>query len=234
MKYENAKGLLPEDLLREVQKYASGKLLYVPIDEDRRLWGEASGYREQIKKRNQMIRNKYTNGSSIAELADSYFLSLDSVKKIVYSRQKEAYLMYSSTLEAAVAYADNGMIEEWVLSNLLFTHQENALYNQLMSDSYIYFGVAKLPLRLIQHTTIEPVLDLTTTPSVDDFDSSPLLLIYEDGILKMAVSQDRLSQLKQKRINAYPSIILMKGAPDHKRFMTHYGRHLIFISRHSN
>ena len=32
MKYENAKELLPEALLKEVQKYAGGKLLYIPVE----------------------------------------------------------------------------------------------------------------------------------------------------------------------------------------------------------
>jgi hypothetical protein len=30
MKYENANDILPEELLKEIQKYAGGKLLYIP------------------------------------------------------------------------------------------------------------------------------------------------------------------------------------------------------------
>lgn len=39
MKYENAKDILPEKLFEEVQKYASGRLLYFPIAGARRQWG---------------------------------------------------------------------------------------------------------------------------------------------------------------------------------------------------
>ncbi|MBP3577416.1 MAG: hypothetical protein J6K15_04825 [Lachnospiraceae bacterium] len=44
MKYENAKELLPETLLKEVQKYAGGKLLYIPVENETKNWGEVSGY----------------------------------------------------------------------------------------------------------------------------------------------------------------------------------------------
>ena len=39
MKYENAKDLLPPELLTQVQKYVSGKLMYVPIAEEAKGWG---------------------------------------------------------------------------------------------------------------------------------------------------------------------------------------------------
>lgn len=81
MKYENAGEVLPEELLRELQKFAAGKLLYIPLGEDKKAWGETSGYRDQLHKRNHMIRNKYAHGVTVSELADEYFLSLDSIKK---------------------------------------------------------------------------------------------------------------------------------------------------------
>ena len=43
MKYENAKDILPAKLLEEVQKYAGGKLIYIPKTEKSKGWGEASG-----------------------------------------------------------------------------------------------------------------------------------------------------------------------------------------------
>ena len=55
MKYENAKDVLPARLLEEVQKYAEGKVIYVPRTEKDRGWGEASGYRDKLKKRNALI-----------------------------------------------------------------------------------------------------------------------------------------------------------------------------------
>ncbi|GAB6930533.1 hypothetical protein JCM10914A_45160 [Paenibacillus sp. JCM 10914] len=36
MKYENASDVIPEGLLKEVQKYAAGKLLYIPSGEEKK------------------------------------------------------------------------------------------------------------------------------------------------------------------------------------------------------
>ncbi len=231
MKYENAKDILPPELLKALQAYAAGKLLYIPVDEDKRNWGEVTGYRHTLKKRNQMIRNKYAMGVTVSELADSYFLSLDSVKKIVYSKQKEAYIMYTPSLQSAVAYAHQGMIEEWSLSHILLTHNETSIYDNLMAEPHIYFGIVKLPLRLIQlpselqEITLNPTID----SSLDSYDTSPLVVSFKDGVFSLPVNEHRLPQLKANKLNAYPAIVLIKGASDHKRFMVNYGRHLIFV-----
>lgn len=37
MKYENASDVIPEELLKEIQKYAAGKLLYIPSGEEKKL-----------------------------------------------------------------------------------------------------------------------------------------------------------------------------------------------------
>lgn len=231
MKYENAKDILPLELLKALQEYAAGKLLYVPVEDDKRNWGEVSGYRHKLKKRNQMIRNKYATGVTVSELADSYFLSLDSVKKIVYSKQKEDYVMYTPSLQSAVAYANHGMIEEWALSHILLTHNETNLYDELMAEPHIYFGVVKLPIRLIQMP--QDALDTTVTspidPAVDTYDTSPLVVTFRDGSFSLPVNEYRLPQLKAHKLNAYPAVVLINGANDHKRFMVNYGRHLIFV-----
>ena len=43
MKYENGKELFPEKLVRQIQKYAPGKLVYIPSPENKD-WGESTGY----------------------------------------------------------------------------------------------------------------------------------------------------------------------------------------------
>lgn len=40
MKYENGKDIFPEQLLRQIQKYAAGKLVYIPSTEKKKDWGE--------------------------------------------------------------------------------------------------------------------------------------------------------------------------------------------------
>jgi len=87
MKYENGQDVLPKSLLKEVQKYASGKLLYIPTVEKKRRWGESSGYKQILIERNRQIRSKFNSGASIDALADDFCLSLDSIKKIVYIKR---------------------------------------------------------------------------------------------------------------------------------------------------
>lgn len=88
MKYENAKDILPDDLLREIQKYAQGKIIYVPTAVGRKPWGENSGYKNLLALRNDEIKRCFINGEGIEELAEKYFLSIESIKKIVYSKKE--------------------------------------------------------------------------------------------------------------------------------------------------
>ena len=83
MNYLNAKEVLPPELFQEIQKYAGGNLLYVPlVEEKEKHWGELSGQKLYYKKRNRMIQNKFLYGVTVEELADEYALSQETVKKI--------------------------------------------------------------------------------------------------------------------------------------------------------
>ncbi len=87
MKYINALSVLPNHLVEELQEYVQGNYIYVPSKRGQhKSWGELSGYREKIKKRNQKIRQDFDSGISIEILADTYFLSEYTIRKIVYSR----------------------------------------------------------------------------------------------------------------------------------------------------
>lgn len=84
MRYRNASDILPDDLLREVQKYAAGETLYFPRDRARKQWGENSGARQFFKQRNDEIRRKYLEKVSIERLADEYCLAEETVRKIIF------------------------------------------------------------------------------------------------------------------------------------------------------
>ena len=84
MKYRNASEVLPDALLREIQKYSSGELLYIPGDTSRKKWGQETGARQFYKERNEEIRRKYYHKVSITQLADEYGLSYETIRKIVY------------------------------------------------------------------------------------------------------------------------------------------------------
>ncbi len=84
MKYRNASEIFPDELLREIQRYASGEVVYIPEKTEKKSWGEKSGARDYYVKRNADIRAKHREGQSIQNLADEYGLSHDSVRRILY------------------------------------------------------------------------------------------------------------------------------------------------------
>jgi Mor family transcriptional regulator len=88
MKYVNADLILPEELVKELQKYIHGGLIYVPKPEGvRKKWGENSGNREYFSHRNDAIRHEFSVGVTIDQLSETFYLSCDSIKKIVYSKK---------------------------------------------------------------------------------------------------------------------------------------------------
>ncbi len=84
MKYRNASEILPDELLKEIQKYTSGEAIYIPSSVERQKWGCNSGARMFYKERNEEIRKKYFHKKSIDELADEYSLSTETIRKIIY------------------------------------------------------------------------------------------------------------------------------------------------------
>lgn len=82
--HKNAREILPDHLLKELQKYVSGEALYIPKVRSKKPWGETSGARNYYKQRNEEIRKKYSHGSTVDTLAEEYKLSVDSIRKILY------------------------------------------------------------------------------------------------------------------------------------------------------
>lgn len=86
MKYVNADTIFPEELLKEIQKYVNGEMVYVPKPVGlHKKWGENSGGRMYLNHRNARIRQQFSVGVTIDQLSDLFCLSSDSIKKIVYS-----------------------------------------------------------------------------------------------------------------------------------------------------
>ncbi|MFJ8530422.1 CD3324 family protein [Bacillus sp. NPDC094106] len=87
MKYVKAATVLPEKLIIEIQKYVQGETIYIPKQENAHYkWGTQSGGRKQLDERNRDIKHAFKNGTSIQQLAEEYFLSTETIKKIVYSK----------------------------------------------------------------------------------------------------------------------------------------------------
>ena len=84
MKYINAAEILPEKLLREIQTYIDGDVLYIPKKSVKKEWGSVSGSREFYQKRNKEIQFLFNNGYSIEALSKRYGLAHSTLKKIIY------------------------------------------------------------------------------------------------------------------------------------------------------
>ena len=85
MKYRNASEILPDELLKELQKYAPGELLYIPSHKTRKEWGSGTGARQFYAQRNEEIRHRYfSQKESIDALCEAYGLSDETLRKILY------------------------------------------------------------------------------------------------------------------------------------------------------
>lgn len=84
MGYKRADEVLPKDILRLVQKYVSGEIIYVPKrEETRKKWGSNTDTRKKLDLRNRQILQEYRAGATIEELARQYFLTAKSIQRIL-------------------------------------------------------------------------------------------------------------------------------------------------------
>lgn len=82
--YKNARGILPESLIAEIQNYVDGETIYIPAKKERRTqWGHRNGTRKRYEKRNAEIRSLFERNVPVSEISDRYFLASDTVRKIV-------------------------------------------------------------------------------------------------------------------------------------------------------
>ncbi|MDE6213448.1 MAG: hypothetical protein K2M70_08270 [Lachnospiraceae bacterium] len=84
MKYTNAAEILPEQLLKELQTYVDGRVLYIPKASVKKEWGVTSGARTFYQERNKEIKKLFQEGYSIDALSERYGLAYSTIKKIVY------------------------------------------------------------------------------------------------------------------------------------------------------
>ena len=212
MKYENARDILPAKLLEEVQKYAEGKAIYIPRTDRCRGWGEASGYRDKLNKRNALICSRYSAGQSVMELAEEFFLSPETIKKLVYGR-KVNLPVFSPSVASAGQYAAAGMGEEWVRIYL------DSL-GQPMPDMSEYFmsELVRIPLRLIETDSVGK-----TEAETDGFFGAPLIVVFNHGLFSVPFQPGYLDSLKAEKRNAYDAFILVKNE-EYSVFWNNFGK----------
>ena len=59
MSYKKATHVLPQELLRQVQKYIDGEFLYIPRAADRKKgWGDATSTRQELQERKDVYKRQ--------------------------------------------------------------------------------------------------------------------------------------------------------------------------------
>ena len=84
MKYVKAHQVLPPELIELVQQFIDGEFIYIPRKDGVKIsWGEKSGTKDTLKNRNEQIFNQYKSGISVISLSQSYYLSEQSIRRII-------------------------------------------------------------------------------------------------------------------------------------------------------
>lgn len=100
MGYIKASDVLPKELVSEIQKYVDGQMLYVPRKyTEHSGWGEKSGMREKLEKRDRQILEGYVSGKAIQDLAAEYYLSEKSIQRIVRKRNPSCKIWGGNKIE---------------------------------------------------------------------------------------------------------------------------------------
>jgi len=240
MKYENGGDIFPEQLLKQIQKYVSGKPVYIPAGDIKRHWGETSGYKHYLLERNRDIRNKFNSGTSIEVLADEYYLSYESIKKIAYSKKEVFILEYKCTLASAKAYAHEGKIEEWIHQYLLSDGHNKEFSDGLKLFDRYFLGPIKMPLSLfcrccgpeenmkyrVNSEWFEKhVAELENVIKTVE-DMPPLIVNFVDGHFELNDGNHRFEAYQRLEVKEYYMIIWITEKSDYDMFLSKYSEYL--------
>lgn len=89
MRYQAANQLLPPSLLRQIQQYIDGEYLYIPrLGEQKKCWGSNTTIRKELEERNRKIYTDYCDGHKVDALSEKYFLSEQSIRRILGQLKK--------------------------------------------------------------------------------------------------------------------------------------------------
>ena len=239
MKYGNGGDIFPELLLRQIQKYVAGQLVYIPAREQKRAWGETSGYRRYLWERNRAIRERIGAGESADTLAEEYCLSGETIRKIIYSKE-EPVLEYQRTLSSAAEYARAGKLEDWVHIYLLSDGHNKAFSDGLKLFDRRFYGPVNMPLSLFARCCgpeegmkwrmdpvwwekrVEGLMQVMQTKQ----DMPPLIAHFVDGDFELNDGNHRFEALTRLGIAEYPFIIWITEPEECAEFEERFGGYL--------
>ena len=240
MGYRNAQEIFPEDLLKQIQRYVSGETIYIPAREERKAWGETSGYQRYIRERNEEIRAGFAKGLSMEELMDQYSLSYDSIKRIVYTRREIEMLKYSATLSSAKAYAEAGKLDAWIHLYLNSEGHNIPFSDGLKKFDRHYISPALFPVSLFRRCTgPEPEMKYRHDPEwwdirvaeteklvLADPDLPPLIVQYANGEFELNDGNHRHKAYENLGIENAWVIVWITEDAELDDFLAKYGEYV--------
>ena len=246
LKYENGRDVFPPRLLKQIQKYVSGRLVYIPANDKKRMWGETSGYRQYLLERNRDIKAKFIAGTGIDQLANEYYLSFESIKKIVYSKKEVFIMEYKCTLSSAQDFARHDKLEEWVHTYLLSDGHNKAFSDGLKICDRYFLGPLKMPLSLfkrccgpeenmqwrINEAWFEKHVNELKETIEHEKDMPPLIAHYlindgkTDGEFELNDGNHRLEAYSRLGIKEYYVIIWITQKSEYDLFRSKYSQYL--------
>ena len=240
MAYRNAQEIFPEGLLKQIQRYVSGETIYIPAREERKAWGETSGYQRYIRERNEEIRSGFAKGLSIEKLMDKYALSYDSIKRIVYNRRETAMLKYSAALSSAKAYAEAGKLDAWIHLYLNEEGRNIPFSDGLKLFDRYYFSPALFPVSLFKRCTgPEPEMKYRVDKDwweqrIGELEKSirsgadmpPMIVHYVDGGFELNDGNHRHQAYENLGIEKAWVIIWITEEAERDDFMNKYGEYV--------
>jgi hypothetical protein len=241
MKYRNARDIFPEALLRQIQRYVSGETVYIPRPDgsSKRPWGKTSGYQQFIHERNAEIRSNFSGGKSIEELAETYCLSYDTIRKIVYSRKEMLMLKYSESLSSAREYAKAEKLDSWIHLYLNEDGRNIPFSDGLKLFDRYYLSPVQMPLSLFRRCAgpepemkykIHPewfakkVADLEKAIQTEP-DMPPLIVHYVDGEFELNDGNHRHKAYENLGIEKVWVIVWITEPEEYEDFMAKYGEY---------
>ena len=110
MKYKNAKKVLPESLLEQIQHYVQGEYIYIPSKNI--VPRPLTDYGIETMKRDEHIYTKHLEGMKNIELAKKYSLSESSIRRIIINQRKRHaifFLAYCRRKRHLILQMKNGL-----------------------------------------------------------------------------------------------------------------------------
>lgn len=239
MKYKNAKDIFPENLLKQIQRYVSGEVIYIPAGKDRKSWGETSGYQRFLSERNRNIRCEYKNGADMDALMAEYHLSYESIRKILYQKE-DIILEYKTSLSSAKEYAAEGKIDEWIHIYLKSDGHNEAFSDGLKLFDRYYIGPMAMPLNLFKrccgpeetmvfrvdeewfHIHVQKLKQVIE----ENEDMPPLIAHYVEHDFELNDGNHRLEAYKMLSYKEIPVIIWITEEDEYREFCEKYGEYM--------